>query len=69
MRRRALLTAAVVAVAAPASVSGAVQQVLLPGPTPYPTPSPPLQVNGASPASPLAFTVHGGVVERVLGGD
>jgi len=68
VRRRALLTAAVVAVAAPASVSGAVQQVLLPGPTPYPTPSPPLQVNGASPASPLAFTVHAGVVERVLAG-
>jgi len=45
-----------------------VQQVLLPGPTPYPTPSPPLQVNGASPTSPLAFTVHAGVVERVLAG-
>jgi hypothetical protein len=68
VRRRALLFAAVVAVAAPASAAGSVQQVLLPGPTPYPTASPPLLVNGASPTQPLAFTVHAGAVERVLAG-
>ena len=66
MRRQALLAVAVAAVAVPASAAGSVQQVLLPGPTPYPTPSPPLLVNGASPARPLAFTVHAGVAERVL---
>ena len=65
MRRRTLLAAAVVAMAAPASAAGSVQQVLLPGPTPYPTPSPPLLVNGASPTRPLAFTIHAGAVERV----
>ena len=68
MSRRALLAAGIVAVAVPASAAGSVQQVLLPGPTPYPTASPPLQVNGASPTQPLAFTVHARAVERVLAG-
>lgn len=68
MSRRALRAAGVVAVAVPASAAGSVQQVLLPGPTPYPTASPPLLVNGASPTQPLAFTVHARAVERVLAG-
>jgi hypothetical protein len=68
VRRRTLLAVAVAAVAAPAPAAGSVQQVLLPGPTPYPTASPPLLVNGASPTRPLAFTVHAGAAERVLAG-
>jgi hypothetical protein len=68
VRRRALLAASVAAAAVPASAVGSVQEVLLPGPTPYPTASPPLLVNGASSAQPLAFTVHAGAVERVLAG-
>ena len=45
--RRALLAVGAAALLAPAAVLADVQQVLLPGPTPFPTASPPLAEEGA----------------------
>ena len=56
--RRALLAAAVVALLAPAAALAELQQVLLPGPTPFPTPSPPLVTVGAPPWATLTFRIH-----------
>jgi hypothetical protein len=50
------------------SAGAAVEQVLLPGPTPYPTPSPPLAATGVVPTRPLPFTIHARVAERVHAG-
>ena len=50
------------------SAGAAVEQVLLPGPTPYPTPSPPLVATGVVPTKPLPFTIHARVAERVHAG-
>ena len=44
---------AVAGLAAPASAAASVQQVLLPGPTPYPTQSPPLLVGGGIGVAPI----------------
>jgi hypothetical protein len=68
LRRRACLAGAAAALVAPATAVAAVQQVLLPGPTPYPTQSPPLPVGGTSQTKPLALTIHARVAERVLAG-
>ena len=67
IRRRACLAGAAAALVAPATAVASVQQVLLPGPTPYPTQSPPLPVGGTS-QSTLALTVHARVAERVVAG-
>jgi hypothetical protein len=45
-----------------------VQQVLLPGPTPYPTQSPPLSLGGAPPPASLPFRIRARADERVLAG-
>jgi hypothetical protein len=75
LRRSACLgglavTVSVTVTVFPASVpaGAAVQQVLLPGPTPYPTQSPPLVAAGAVPTRPLPFTIHARVAERVQAG-
>ena len=68
LRRSAGLAGAVAALAAPASAAASVQQVLLPGPTPYATQSPPLVAGGAPPPVSLPFAVRGRAVERVLAG-
>ncbi len=56
--RRALLAAAAAALVAPAAALAELQQVLLPGPTPFPTPSPPLVTVGAPPWATLTFKIH-----------
>jgi hypothetical protein len=56
--RRVLIAVAAGALIAPAAALADVQQVLLPGPTPYPTPSPPLQTVGAPPWANLTFKIH-----------
>jgi hypothetical protein len=56
--RRALLAGAAAALLAPAAALADVQQVLLPGPTPYPTASPPLATVGAPPWATLTFKIH-----------
>jgi hypothetical protein len=74
LRRRACLgglavTVTVTVTVFPAVPAGAeVQQVLLPGPTPYPTQSPPLAAAGTVPTRPLPFTIHARVAERVHAG-
>jgi hypothetical protein len=50
------------------SAGAAVEQVLLPGPTPYPTSSPPLAATGVVPTRSLPFTIHARVAERVHAG-
>jgi len=62
------LAAAAAGLAAPASTAASIQQVLLPGPTPYPTQSPPLAVGGAPPPAALSFAVHARAAERVRAG-
>jgi hypothetical protein len=59
---------AAAALAAPASAAASVQQVLLPGPTPYPTQSPPLVAGSTSPTAPLPFAIHARADQRVLAG-
>lgn len=66
--RRTLLVAVVGALLAPAAAVADVQQVLLPGPTPYPTPSPPLQTVGAPPWANLTFKIHARSDQRVRAG-
>jgi hypothetical protein len=67
-RRSLGLAGATVALAAPASAAASVQQVLLPGPTPYPTQSPPLVSGGAPPPVSLPFTIRARADQRVLAG-
>jgi hypothetical protein len=62
------LAGVAVVLAAPASAAASVQQVLLPGPTPYPTQSPPLVAGGAPPPFSLPFAIRGRADERVLAG-
>jgi hypothetical protein len=62
--RRALLAVAAGALLAPGAAHAAVQQVLLPGPTPFPTPSPPLRT-AAPPRATLAFKIHVDTGQRV----
>ena len=66
--RRLLPAAAVAALLAPAAALADVQQVLLPGPTPYPTPSPPLATGGAPPWATLTFKIHASTDQRVRTG-
>jgi hypothetical protein len=66
--RRALTLAAVAALLAPAAALADVQQVLLPGPTPFPTPSPPLATVGAPPWATLTFKIHASTDQRVQAG-
>ena len=66
--RRLLPAAAVAALLAPAAALADVQQVLLPGPTPYPTPSPPLVTGGAPPWATLTFKIHASTDQRVRTG-
>lgn len=68
LRRSACLGGLAVALVTPASAGATVEQVLLPGPTPYPTQSPPLSGTGAAPVRPLPFTIHARVIERVHAG-
>jgi hypothetical protein len=68
LRRGVGLAGAALALAAPASATASVQQVLLPGPTPYPSQSPPLVARGASPPVSLPFTIRARADERVLAG-
>jgi hypothetical protein len=63
--RRLLPAVAVAALLAPAGALADVQQVLLPGPTPYPTPSPPLATGGAPPWATLTFKIHASTDQRV----
>jgi hypothetical protein len=66
--KRLLPAAALAALLAPAAALADVQQVLLPGPTPYPTPSPPLVTGGAPPWANLTFKIHSGTDQRVRAG-
>jgi hypothetical protein len=66
--RRLLPAVAVAALLAPAAALADDQQVLLPGPTPYPTPSPPLVTGGAPPWATLTFRIHARTDQRVLAG-
>ena len=59
---------AAAALVLPARAAASVQQVLLPGPTPYPSQSPPLVAGGTLPAASLPFTIHARADERVLVG-
>jgi hypothetical protein len=67
LRRSLVLAGATAFLAAPTSAAS-VQQVLLPGPTPYPSQSPPLVAGGAPPPASLPFAIRGRAVERVLAG-
>jgi hypothetical protein len=66
--RRLLPVVALAALLAPAAALADVQQVLLPGPTPFPTPSPPLATGGAPPWATLTFKIHAGTDQRVSSG-
>jgi hypothetical protein len=66
--RRLLPAVAAAALLAPAAALANVQQVLLPGPTPYPTPSPPLVTGGAPPWATLTFKIHSSTDQRVRSG-
>jgi hypothetical protein len=66
--RRALPLAAAAALLAPAAALADVQQVLLPGPTPFPTPSPPLVTVGAPPWATLTFKIHASTEQLVRAG-
>jgi hypothetical protein len=68
VRRSVCLAGAAVALAVPASAAASVQQVLLPGPTPYPTQSPPLVSGGVPPPVSLPFTIRARADQRVLAG-
>jgi hypothetical protein len=68
LRRSVGLAGAAAALAVPGSATASLQQVLLPGPTPYPTQSPPLVAGGSPPPVSLPFAVRGQAVERVLAG-
>jgi hypothetical protein len=63
--RRALAAAALAAAVTPAAALADTQQVLLPGPTPYPTPSPPLVTVAPPVGATLTFRVHATSDQRV----
>ena len=62
------LAFAAAALAAPVCAAASVQQVLLPGPTPYPSQSPPLATGGVLPPVSLPFRIRARADERVLAG-
>jgi hypothetical protein len=66
--RRALAAAVLAAAVAPAAALGDTQQVLLPGPTPYPTPSPPLTTVAPPIGATLTFRIHASSDQRVTVG-
>jgi hypothetical protein len=66
--RRALAAAALGAALAPAAARAATQQVLLPGPTPYPTVSPPLVTSAPTTPTTLTFRIHASSDQRVSAG-
>lgn len=66
--RRALVAATLGAALAPAAATAATQQVLLPGPTPYPSVSPPLVTSAPTTATSLTFRVHATSDQRVVAG-
>jgi len=66
LRRSLGLAGAAAVLAAPAPAGAGVQQVLLPGPTPYPTQSPPLVAGGAPAPASLSFAIRGRALERVV---
>jgi hypothetical protein len=66
--RRALAAAALAAAAVPAAALADTQQVLLPGPTPYPTPSPPLTTVVPPIGATLTFRIHASSDQRVTVG-
>jgi hypothetical protein len=63
--RRALAAAALAAAVAPAAALADTQQVLLPGPTPYPTSSPPLTTVAPPIGATLTFRIHASSDQRV----
>jgi hypothetical protein len=67
-RRGVGLAFAAAALTAPACAAASVQQVLLPGPTPYPSQSPPLAAKGTLSPVPLPFRIHARADEQVLVG-
>ena len=66
--RRALAAAVLAAASAPAAALADSQQVLLPGPTPYPTPIPPLTTAAPQVGARLTFRIHAGSDQRVRAG-
>ena len=66
--RRALAAAALAAAVAPAAALADTQQVLLPGPTPYPTTSPPLATVTTAVGATLTFRIHASSDQRVTAG-
>jgi hypothetical protein len=67
LRAGLALAAAGGALAVPTAAVAQVQQVLLPGPTPYPTQSPPLISGGVAPAG-LSFLLRATSTQRVVAG-
>jgi hypothetical protein len=65
--RSLALAVAAAAVCVPGSAA-TIQQVLLPGPTPYPTQSPPLTSGAAPPRTELGFRLRATSVQRVVAG-
>jgi hypothetical protein len=63
--RRLALAGAILVLAGAGSTVAATQQILLPGPTPYPTQSPPLTAAGTPPPVLLPFRVTASADERV----
>jgi hypothetical protein len=59
------LAVAAAALAVPACAAASVQQVLLPGPTPYPSQSPPLIARGTLSPVALPFKIHARADEQV----
>jgi hypothetical protein len=66
--RLLVLAAAALAVGLPRPAAAATQQILLPGPTPFPTQSPPLVTANAPPSVLLPFRVTAKADERVAVG-
>ena len=66
--RRALAAAALAAAVVPAAAFAGSQQVLLPGPTPYPTASPPLATVAPPVGATLTFRIHASSDQRVTAG-
>lgn len=66
--RRVLAAAALAAAVAPAAALADTQQVLLPGPTPYPTASPPLATITPPVGATLTFRIHASSDQRVTAG-
>lgn len=66
--RRALAAVALAAAVSPAAALADSQQVLLPGPTPYPTASPPLTTVTPAVGATLAFRIHASSDQHVTVG-